>query len=190
MSILAEAMDEVSKMAVLQTMRLTLSPCCPSDSADFIDLERDPEVMRFLNGGHAVDHQQSEPDPTFLMPRGTEPYVWTARRTSNGAFVGWFYLGPESERVAELGYRLRRMDWGQGLASEGASALVNWGFSSGQYDKIFASTMTVNHASRCVLEKIGMNYARTVCIDWPKPFPGSEDGEVVYELMRSRWKGS
>jgi hypothetical protein len=72
-------------MAVLQTTRLTLSPCSPSDRADFIDLELDPEVMRFLNGGHAVDHARIDPNATFLMPRGTEPYVWTARRTTNGA---------------------------------------------------------------------------------------------------------
>jgi RimJ/RimL family protein N-acetyltransferase len=183
-------MDGGSKVAVLQTMRLMLNPCCPSDGADFMDLERDPEVMRFLNGGHAIDHGQSHPDATFLMPRGTESCVWTARRTSNGAFVGWFCLWPESEGVAELGYRLRRMEWGQGLASEGASALVDWGFSSGGYDKIFASTMAVNRASRRVLEKIGLNYARTVHIDWPDPIPGSEDGEVEYELMRSEWSGS
>jgi GTP cyclohydrolase II/RimJ/RimL family protein N-acetyltransferase len=118
----------VLKMAVLQTTRLTLTPCTPSDCADFIDLELDPEVMRFLNGGHAVDRETIGPDATFLTPRGTEPYIWTARRTANGAFVGWFCLWPESEDLAELGYRLRRMDWGQGLASEGALALVNWGF--------------------------------------------------------------
>jgi len=187
---LAEALNGGSKVAVLQTMRLTLSPCRPGDCADFMDLERDPEVMRFLNGGHALDHAQSYRDAPFLMPRGTEPDVWTARRTANGAFVGWFCLSPESEKVAELGYRLRRMDWGQGLASEGASALVNWGFRDGGYDRIFACTMTVNHASRRVLEKIGLNYARTVHVDWPDRFPGIEDGEVQYELVRAGWNGS
>jgi len=188
--ILAKAMNGWSGMAVLQTMQLTLSPCCPNDRADFIDLELDPEVMRFLNGGHAVDQEQIDPNATFLMPRGTEPYVWTARRTANGAFVGWFCLWPESETLAELGYRLRRMDWGQGLASEGALALVNWGFKSCGYDKIVAGTMTVNHASRRVMEKIGMRYARTVSVDGPDPFPGSEHGDVWYELMRSEWNGS
>jgi RimJ/RimL family protein N-acetyltransferase len=186
---LAGAMDGRPKMAVLKTKRLTLNPCRPGDCADFMELERDPEVMRFLNGGHTIDHAHSYPDATFIMPRGTEPYVWTARRNINGAFVGWFCLSPESEKVAELGYRLRRMDWGQGLASEGASALINWGFRCGGYDKIFACTMAVNHASRRVLEKIGLNYARTVHIDWPDSFPGIEDGEVQYELMRSGWNG-
>ncbi|MGH9694274.1 MAG: GNAT family N-acetyltransferase, partial [Bryobacteraceae bacterium] len=67
--------------------------------------------------------------------RGSEPHVWTGRRTTNGAFVGWFCLWPDSETLAELGYRLRRMDWGQGLASEAASALVDWGFRSNGYNK-------------------------------------------------------
>jgi RimJ/RimL family protein N-acetyltransferase len=177
-------------MNVLQTTRLTLSPCTPSDCADFINLERDPEVMRFLNGGHAVDHETIGPDATFLMPRGTEPYIWTARRIANGAFVGWFCLWPESEGLAELGYRLRRMDWGQGLASEGALALVKWGFESAGYEKIVATTMAVNHGSRRVMEKIGLSYARTVMYDGPDPIAGSEHGEVWYELARSEWSGS
>jgi RimJ/RimL family protein N-acetyltransferase len=177
-------------MAVLQTRRLTLSPCRTSDRSDFIELELDPEVMRFLNGGHAVDHDRIDPNATFLMPRGTEPHVWTARRTTSGAFVGWFCLWPESETLAELGYRLRRMEWGQGLAAEGASALVDWGFRCGGYDKIVSCTMTVNRASRRVMEKIGMSYARTVSVDWPDPYPGCEHGEVWYEQMRSGWSGS
>lgn len=177
-------------VAVLQTKHLTLSPCSPRDRADFIDLELDPEVMRFLNGGHAVDHERIDPNATFLMPRGTEPHVWTARRTGTGAFVGWFCLWPESETLAELGYRLRRLDWGQGLASEGALALMNWGFESGGYAKITATTMAVNHASRRVMEKIGMEHARTVPFDTAVPIPGSEHGEVWYEVMRSGWNGS
>lgn len=177
-------------MAVLQTMRLTLSPCSPDDRADFIDLERDPEVMRFLNGGHAVNRETVDPNAPFLMPQGTESCVWTARRTAGNAFVGWFCLWPESTTLAELGYRLRRADWGQGLASEGASALVDWGFGSGGYEKIVSTTMAVNQASRHVMEKIGMTYARTVPFDPPDPIAGSEHGEVWYALMRSEWQKS
>ncbi|PWE56089.1 N-acetyltransferase [Metarhizobium album] len=176
-------------MAVLQTKHLTLSPCCRDDCTDFIALERDPEVMRFLNGGHTVDRDRVDPNATFLMPSGTEPYVWTARRTGNGAFVGWFCLWPESDTLAELGYRLRRMDWGQGLASEGASALVHWGFETGGYDRIVATTMAVNQASRRVMEKIGMTYARTTPTESSDPIPGREHGEVWYELTRSGWTG-
>jgi RimJ/RimL family protein N-acetyltransferase len=176
-------------MVALQTPRLTLRPCSPSDRSDFIALELDPEVMRFLNGGHAVDPDRTDPDAAFLMPRGTEPHVWTARRTTNEAFVGWFCLWPDNPKLAELGYRLRRLDWGQGLATEGASTLLDWGFESGGYDKIMSTTMAVNQASRRVMEKIGMTFANTVFADCPDPIPGSEHGEVWYELSRSEWHG-
>lgn len=174
-------------MTVLQTSRMTLTPCHQDDCADFIALERDPEVMRYLNGGHAVDRDRVDPDATFLMPTGTEPHVWTARRTAGGAFVGWFCLWPEHDARAELGYRLRRIEWGQGLAAEGAIALVDWGFASAGYDRIVATTMAVNHASRRVMEKIGMTHRRTEHVDWPDPFPGAEEGEVWYELSQAEW---
>jgi RimJ/RimL family protein N-acetyltransferase len=176
-------------MVCLRTRRLTLSSCSPTDRDDFMALELDPDVMRFLNGGHAVDHSQNNSDATFLMPRGIESSVWTARRMDNGGFVGWFCLWPEGDRLAELGYRLRRQEWGRGLASEGAQVLVNWGFASGLYDRIFTCTMAVNIGSRRVMEKIGLTYARTVYDEWPDPIPGSELGEVKYEATRETWKG-
>jgi RimJ/RimL family protein N-acetyltransferase len=180
---LVDAKSGEAKMTVLKTAHLTLRPCQPEDAADFIALERDPEVMRFLNGG-AVDHETIGPGASFLMPRGTEPHVWTASRTLCGAFVGWFCLWPENETMAELGYRLRRQDWGQGFGSEGAAALVDWGFINAGYDMIVATTMAVNFASRRVMEKIGMTHTRTDFVAWADPIPGSGQGEVWYELRR------
>jgi RimJ/RimL family protein N-acetyltransferase len=175
-------------MAILQTGTITLTPSTPSDAADFMALERDPEVMYFLNGGRAVDHSKDNSDATFFMPRGTEPDVWTARHTAGGGFVGWFTLYPETAQLAELGYRLKRSEWGRGLATEGAAALVDWGFKSCAYEKVFGSTSAVNHGSRRVMEKIGMRYARAIPFEWPDPFPGSELGEVIYEVTREDWR--
>lgn len=174
-------------MHFLQTSNLTINPCNPEDCGDFIALESDPEVMRFLSGGKAVANVPSNPEEMFLRPRGTEPHVWTARRTGTGAFVGWFCLWPESGNVADLGYRLRREEWGKGLASEGASALINWGFNCAGYDKIIASTMAVNQASRRVLEKSGLIHMRTILVDWADAIPGGEQGEVHYEVSRLNW---
>jgi RimJ/RimL family protein N-acetyltransferase len=177
------------ELTTLQTERLTLIPSSAADCADFMALERDPEVMRFLNGG-AVDHDKIDPGTApFLMPRGTEPHVWTARRVSDAAFVGWFCLAPDSATEAEIGYRLCREMWGQGLASEGAAALLDWGFRHGGYDRVVASTMAINHGSRRVMEKLGMEYAYTDFPDFSTPIPGAEEGEVCYELSRSSWAG-
>ena len=171
-------------MTILQTDRMILSPCTPADRDDFITLEQDPAVMRYLNGGHAVDPDLIDENGPFLMPRGLEPYVWTARTFQNNDFIGWFCLWPDGERFAELGYRLRQTKWGQGFATEGASALLNWGFGAGLYDKVVATTLTVNHGSRRVMEKIGLRYSRTVPVPAPEMFPGCEQGEVWYEIDR------
>lgn len=172
-------------MSLLTTPNLELRPCVPKDRNDFIDLERDPEVMRFLHGG-AVDHDTVDPEKvTFLMPRGIEPEVWTASLIDTGEFVGWFCLFVENGGIAELGYRLRRDAWGKGYASEGASALVEWGFKNAGVDRIVACTMATNTGSRRVMEKIGMKYIRTVPIEAPN-FSEADDGEVWYEVRRSQ----
>lgn len=49
-------------------------------------------------------------------------------------------------------------------------ASVNRGFGSAGYNSITATTMAANQASRRVMEKIGMNYTRTVPVDFPNPF--------------------
>ena len=163
---------------------MVLSPCSPFDRQDFIALEQDPDVMFYLNGGSAVDPDLVDETSTFLQPRGQEEYVWTARSTMNNDFIGWFCLWPDGERVAELGYRLRRSKWGQGFATEGASALLNWAFDANLYDKVVATTLTVNQGSRRVMEKIGLCYSHTVPVPAPDIFPGCEQGEVWYEIDR------
>ena len=112
--------------------------------------------------------------------------VTRGRRTTSHALPVVAVAGKGID-PAELGFRLRRTDWGQGLASEGASALVNWGFGSNGYDKIVSGTMAVNHGSRRVMEKIGMRYARTAACEGD-PFPGTEHGDVWYALTRSEWR--
>jgi len=73
------------------------------------------------------------------------------------------------------------------LASEAAQALINWGFSTARYDRIYSQTMAVNQASRRIMEKIGLTYSRTFHPE-AAPIPGSEAGEVEYDLTRAQWQ--
>ena len=171
-----------------ETARLSLSLVRETDRENLIALERDSEVMRFLNGGRPTPDDGEAEGASFLTPRGGEDYVWAARETRSGAFVGWFSLRVVQEGVAELGYRLRRDAWGRGFASEGARALVAKGFAEMGLERIVATAMTVHGASRRVLEKAGLAYARTVYPDWPDSFPGSELGDVEYEVARDEWE--
>jgi RimJ/RimL family protein N-acetyltransferase len=174
--------------ASFETARLSLSLAGEADSENLVALERDPEVMRFLNGGRPSPDDGAEEGAGFLMPRGGENDVWAAVETRSGAFVGWFSLRRTHEGVGELSYRLRRDAWGRGLATEGASALVAMGFADKDFARIVATTMAVNRPSRRVIEKTGLTHARTVYPHWRDPLPGSELGEVEYEITRDEWE--
>jgi RimJ/RimL family protein N-acetyltransferase len=174
----------------LETPHLSLRLSRASDLDDLFALEQDPEVMRFLNGGHPTAREGIDEEADYLMPRGGEDGLWVAHERSSGAFVGWFALMSEENGIAELGYRLARSMWGRGFASEGATALIDLGFSRLGYRRIFAGTMAVNRASRRVMEKAGLTYVRTVNFNRPDPLPGNEQGDVEYALTREAWQSA
>ncbi len=55
--------------ASFKTARLSLSLVRESDRENLIALERDPQVMRFLNGGRSIP-DEGENGASFLTPRG------------------------------------------------------------------------------------------------------------------------
>jgi len=61
-------------------------------------------------------------------------------------------------RRAELGYWIGVPYWGKGYATEAARSVVNYGFSTLELHRIFASHVPANPASGRVLTKIGMRH--------------------------------
>ena len=78
--------------------------------------------------------------------------------------------------------------WGQGLASEGALALLGHGFDTVGLERVWAQTMAVNTGSVAVMTRIGMRFARTWVGEWNEPLPGWEEGEVEYAVTRQDWR--
>lgn len=170
--------------------RLVLRPVTPADADDLYSLERDPEVMRYLNGGPPTPrHPTAEDARLFRKPRGTEDDVWTAHDRVTGRFEGWFALGPSHDGISHLGYRLHRHAWGQGLGYEGAAALVDHGFRALGLAAIHADTMAVNLGSRRIMEKLGMRHLRTYQEPDQEPIAGAEHGEVEYVITAEEWFG-
>ena len=73
---------------------------------------------------------------------------------------------------------------------EGSCALIEKGFADLGVERVFATTMVVNVASRRVLEKSGLRYVRTFHQPWPYPIEGDEHGDVEYGLLRSEWEAA
>jgi RimJ/RimL family protein N-acetyltransferase len=179
----------------LETERVVLRRFTEADVDNLFDLDGDPEVMRFINGGRPTprDVVQNEILPGFLgYDEHFEGYgFWAAIEKSSGDFLGWFHFRPpegSSPDEAELGYRLRKSAWGKGYASEVSRALIRKGFAELGVQRVVASTMVVNVASRRVMEKAGLMLVRTFHQPWPDRIPGEEHGDVEYALRKADWE--
>ena len=151
----------------LETDRLILRRFTAADLDHLVELDADPEVMRFLTGGTPTPRDVIARDilPAFLAyyARGDRYGFWAAIEKATGAFLGWFHLRPlpgAPDDEPELGYRLRRAAWGRGYGTEGSRALIRKGFTELGVRRVIASTYEHNRASRRVMEKSGLAFVR------------------------------
>jgi RimJ/RimL family protein N-acetyltransferase len=178
----------------LRTERLVLREFTEDDVDDLAAMNGDPEVTRFLTGGTPIPREEVE---TVLIPKYIAAYqrrkgfgTWAAEDADG--FVGWFALNPLTDaeadkEVVELGYRIARDRWSRGYATEGSIALIRKAFTELGCRQVRAQTMTVNRASRKVMEKVGLSYEHTFFGDWGEPIEGSDQGDVWYAADRDEW---
>jgi len=122
-------------------------------------MDRDPEVVRFIDGPWS----DPEPHRAFVEARIKARYprglgYWTIRRKSEERLLGWILLIPYTVQDAEveIGWRLVRDAWGQGIAAEAAAAVLRHGFAAVGLDEVVADIDPANLGSIRVAEKIGM----------------------------------
>ena len=179
---------------VLETQRLILRRFVESDVENLVELDADPEVMQFINGGRPTPRSiiQDRLLPLYLAQYANDDLYgrWAAVEASTGAFLGFFHFRPGPDRPVdepELGYRLRRSAWGLGYASEGTRALIDKGFHAWGAQRVIAQTMVVNLASRRVMEKAGLRPVRKFRMNWPDQIEGSGQGDIEYAITRAEW---
>ena len=112
----------------LETERLVLRPVTIDDLSEFLSMHSDPEVIRFLG---AADRELAtarlEADARLWSERGHGLFAVTHR--DDGRFLGRVGLKywPQFDET-EVGWTLRREEWGHGYATEAAQAVAAWGF--------------------------------------------------------------
>jgi RimJ/RimL family protein N-acetyltransferase len=195
---------------ILRTRRLLLVPLDDRHLDLEVELDSDPEVLRFLSGrAHTRDEVIESHERRMVLARKVPGLgYWVAfgtdggsrssvrpRSEQEGEFVGLMMLPPahgpdqpDDPGVADLGYRIMRRSWRQGLATEASLALLRHAFETVGVQRVIAQTMAVNAASRGVMTSVGMSYVRTYFPDFADPLPGAEEGEVEYELALADWQ--
>lgn len=178
----------------LETPRMYFRQFQAADAPLLFELDSDLEVMRFISQGRPTPlaRIQNEFIPKFLdyYRRSPPQGFWAAHLRDGSGFIGWFHLRPDRISAAEmeLGYRLQRNVWGQGLATEGSKALLENAFREWGYEKVCARTMVDNLASRRVMEKSGLkfecdfHYEADLLHGWVAP---DERRAVKYSVTRA-----
>lgn len=126
-----------------------------------------------------------------IAANGFGRYAVEVRET--GAFIGFVGLArPHFEAhftpAIEIGWRLARSAWGQGLATEAAHAVLDHAFGPLGLDALVSFTTAGNHRSRRVMERIGMT--RDPADDFMHPtLPAGHPlaPHVLYRIDRRRW---
>ena len=180
---------------ILETPRLVMRQFTEDDVDNLFDLNSDPEVMRYINGGRPTPREviRDEIIPFHLAvyDRLDRLGTWAAESSATGEFLGWFHFrpGPDTDITnIDLGYRLRRSAWNKGYATEGSRALISRGFTDLGVERVFGHTMTVNTSSRRVMEKCGLTLVRTSPYEGADVIEGAEQGEVEYALTKPEWE--
>lgn len=161
----------------LRTTRLYLRPWRDADLAPFAALNADPAVVEYLPG------PLSRAESDALVARVCEHFdrngfgPWAVEVPGVTPFAGFIGLSiPAFEAhftpCVEAGWRLAREHWGKGYASEGAGAALRFGFEQLHLDEIVSFTVTGNHRSRAVMERLGMQRDPADDFDHPGLPPG------------------
>ncbi|QLI80708.1 GNAT family N-acetyltransferase [Chitinibacter fontanus] len=161
-----------SAVQILQTPRLILRDWRDSDLPAFAALGADPEVMRYfpapLSAAESSDFVAQIRARLHQHGWG----FWALELRETGEFIGM--AGLNIPRVAlpfmpcvEIGWRLARPFWRQGLAFEAASAALEFGFSTLQLAEIVAFTTLSNLRSQVLMQRLGMQLDAVSEFDHP-----------------------
>ena len=137
----------------LETDRLVLRRFTLADADNLVNLDADPEVMRFVTGGIPTSREEIENEVLAAFLGYYQRYegygFWAAIEKATVEFLGWFHSRPRQDAApgeAELGYRLRKSAWGKGYATEGSRARIRKGFTEFDVQRVTAEAM-----GECVL---------------------------------------
>jgi RimJ/RimL family protein N-acetyltransferase len=148
-------------MLNLETTRLVLRPFVESDLDALAGIFADPRVMRYLPAGQGISRERTQAALTRYIESweicgyGLNAVIEKGSQKLIG-HCGLAQLD-HTEQI-ELAYGFAHSHWGQGFATEAATACVTFGFDVLNLEQIVAIVVPENTASQRVLEKLGMQY--------------------------------
>lgn len=168
---------------ILTSSRLGFRLFQDSDLDRFAELNADPEVMRFF------PNKLSRDEVSDYMKRINDHYkkhghcYYAVDRLDKNEFIGFIGLAYQNYEVpfcpcTDIGWRLHRSAWGNGFATEGAKACLEYAFERLGKTEIYSTAPAVNLRSINVMKKIGMKFEDT--FEHPKLLDNDRLRECVF----------
>jgi len=154
-------------MSVIELERLRLRRFKLSDLQNMIELESDPDVMKFTPSRVSLSAERSKERLEDLISKEASNGnlgAWAAEFKDSGDFLGFFMLLNRELEFTELGFMIVKRHWGKGLTAEAARGLVDYAFTKLKLPGISAATTQDNLASKKVLAKVGFSFDKKISI--------------------------
>lgn len=176
----------------LTTARLVLRAFDSADADDVVRLAGDFAIAdTTLVIPHPYDRGAAEKWFATHRPKfdSGEQVDLAVTAGDTGELIGAIGLGIDARfDRAELGYWIGKPYWGRGNCTEASRAVMEWGFTDLNLNRIFAVHFKRNPASGRVMQKLGMKQEGQLR-QHIKRWDRYED-MVVYGILRSEWAGA
>jgi ribosomal-protein-alanine N-acetyltransferase len=147
----------------VSTARLVGRPPEPGDAAVYAQIFTDARVAEEA----WPEHQRTADRALALLDHFLRHWErwgfgpWTVLHDSTPiGYTGLRHADVDGRPEVELLWFLDADRWGHGYGTEMAQEAVRVAFDVLELDAVVAQTVDVNHASRAVMEKLGMTYER------------------------------
>jgi RimJ/RimL family protein N-acetyltransferase len=169
-------MVEWAGTPILMTERLMLRTFRRDDLPAYAALNSDPEVVRYLGGplSRADSDDIAEWAQECHATQGIG--LLALERRADGAFIGMCGLHHQRSvpDEVEVAWRLAHAFWGQGYATEAATAWLDHAFGPLSLDRVISITDPPNLRSLAVMHRLGMQFDREAEV---------EDSGVVFQAV-------
>lgn len=147
-----------------ETDRIILREIILNDAPAMFEMDADPEVHTYLGKSPIKTIDQAIENIGYIRQQYVDYGIgrWAIVDKRTKQFVGWGGLKYRTDEVNgrinfyEVGYRLLRKFWGQGLATESAKASLKYAFEELLLEQVYAMANVENLASRNALLKSGL----------------------------------
>lgn len=177
----------------LRTARLLLRRWRPEDLGAFAAMNADPEVMELFP---APLERASSDALVGRIEAGFAEHgfgLWALEVASSGDFIGFTGLSVPGFEAAftpavEIGWRLARRAWGQGYATEAATAALDAAFGPLGLGEVVSFTSVANLRSQAVMRRLGMVHDPAEDFDHPSLPPEHRLAHhVLFRTTAVRW---